>query len=284
MNYIDFDTNPAGFPLESDATLGRMQRNMLDVLNGLVKALYSTPFGFPVIVSGCEISGSSMADGWVLHTDGELYFFEGGTIQSTAIIVENVVTKANQDGTIVNRYFERKMTFGSGPGSFIPPLPGFQLVSHIGQNIARLASAGAGADGWVILSGLEAVSGGSGGIQAGVAIYRSNTLLVNSYNSPVSDVSPRWLGTDGLWYGSNPGNGLQFNPYTNVYLDTYHRKMNCPIGTIQWVKNGSSVLTNYFNSGIGHSKWQGFYIANGSNGTIDLSGAISGVTAIQRIS
>lgn len=284
MNKIDFTTNPAGFPLESDATLGLLQKNIYNALYGILKALYNPHLFFPIIVSGCEVTSGVMSDGWVLHTDGELYFFEGGAVQNTAIIVENKAAKNNQDGTPVDRYYERKMTFGSGSGSFQGPIDGFGQVLNLATGLHIVGTSGYSSGGWVILQGLEALSGGSGGIDSGVAMYDNKLVFAGTYNNTVSNLLPVWLDKHGAWHQSDPGSGLKFAPHSNLHLITLNRKALHPVGSIQFVANGSSALSNYFVAGEGVSLWDGFNIADGTNGTIDLSTSISGVTAIQRMS
>lgn len=110
MNYADFTTAPDGFPLESDATLGFMQTAYSEA----VRALAQLAGDDLVVVSGCIESGSVMSDGWIL-LDGDLVFFEGGTISANFIIQEVATQKANQNGTLVDRYFVKKAVFGSGP-------------------------------------------------------------------------------------------------------------------------------------------------------------------------
>lgn len=111
MNRADFTTAPDGFPLESDATLGFMQDNYQDA----IRALAQITGDDLIIVSGCIESGSVMSPGWIL-VDGDLVFFEGGSISTYFVITETVTQKANQNGTLVDRYFVKKAMFGTGAG------------------------------------------------------------------------------------------------------------------------------------------------------------------------
>ena len=109
MNYADFDTQPNGFPLESDATLGFMQRDYQSAINGL-----GNYFGNDkVIVSGLVHAGANASDGWIM-LGGELIFFQGGVRQTTFVIAEPWVQKANENGALVNRYKTKKAMFGTG--------------------------------------------------------------------------------------------------------------------------------------------------------------------------
>lgn len=284
MNFTDFNTSPAGFPLEADATLGFTQSNLLDGILGLAKMMGESLAG--VILSGCTIVGSTMTDGWILY-DGEVLFFEGGTVQSTWIIEETTVSKNNQDGTSVPRYYTRKAKFGSGSGSISFNFTRVGTIADQAQNAASMAAAGdyQGSAQWVIFQGLNPVSAGAGGITSGRAFYGSQLVKVNSYGSAVSSGSPVYLMPDGTWTTVSGGSGaLQFNPYTNKHLRTFYRKRMHPLGSILWWKNGVAELTTFFpGSGLGLTEWDGFAIANGSNGTLNLSAAIAGLTAIQRI-
>lgn len=112
MNYADFDTQPNGFPLESDATLGFVQRNFQEALeNGLAKILGPGSW----ILDGVVVTGGVASDGWVYH-NGEILFFQGGSVSANFIIDENVVQKANEDSTLIDRYFTRFCRFGTGAG------------------------------------------------------------------------------------------------------------------------------------------------------------------------
>jgi hypothetical protein len=285
MNSVDFNSTPAGFPLEADATLGFMQQNLIDAIQGVAKLLRPDGFLFPFILSGCVRSGNSLGDGWVLHTTGELLFFEGGTIQSTAIIEETTVSKNNLDGTPIDRYFTRKMKFGTGTGSFsFSPDARIGSLAGAFQNLYH-AAAGGDDGGWVILKGMTPVSGGSGGITAGLAMKDYVPVSAGSYNSPVSSGSPVWLGTDGAWYPSNPGGGLQFNPYINRHVRTLYKNRIHPVGSLLPLKSGVAELTTFFDgTGLGLGEWLGWAIANGNNSTLNLGSDIAGVSWLQRLS
>jgi len=117
-------------------------------------------------------------------------------------------------------------------------------------------------------------------------MYNGEPVSASSYGSAVSSGSPIYLKTDGTWTASAGGGALQFNPYTNKHLRTYYRKKLHPIGSLLFIKIGATELTTFFPSGgLGVTEWEGWALANGSNGTVDLttSPPIAGFQAIQRI-
>ena len=102
VNYLQ----TIGFPLETN-TLDFMQ-NAYTVFNA-----FGNLAGDKVIISGCELIGSTTKDG-VIFYNGELLTFKGGVNQSTIIITENVTTAIFEDGDTKNVYAERYATFGTG--------------------------------------------------------------------------------------------------------------------------------------------------------------------------
>ena len=111
MNYADFDTQPNGFPLESDATLGFVQRNLSTAIETLAKVLGPGSW----ILDGVVVSGGTCTDGYIFHNN-EILKFIGGSVSTNFIIDETVVQKANEDSTLVDRYFTREARFGTGAG------------------------------------------------------------------------------------------------------------------------------------------------------------------------
>lgn len=111
MNYADFDTQPNGFPLESDATLGFVQRNLSTAIETLAKVLGPGSW----ILDGVVVSGGTCTDGYIFHNN-EILKFVGGSVSTNFIIDETVVQKANEDSTLVDRYFTREARFGTGAG------------------------------------------------------------------------------------------------------------------------------------------------------------------------
>lgn len=289
MNSIDYNTTPAGFPLESDAILGQMQTNINEMLTALGKVMQLPAAGFGVVLTGCVVTGSSMTDGWILlNVAGthELFFFEGGSVQSTFIISETTVSKNNQDGTPIPRIYTRKCVFGTGATFFqTQDLYRFGTVSQAFQALANVAKAQGIYTNWVVLYGLDAVTGGSGGITAGVALYNGKYLEVAAYGSAVSSGSPVYLLEDGTWSTSSSGIPLTFSPYTDKHLRCFYRKRLHPVDSLLPMKAGGTELTTFFpGTGLGIGEWLGWALCNGNNSTLNLVSEIASVSWIQRMS
>ena len=65
------------------------------------------------IISGCEVTGSSVSDG-VVFINGEVFNFKGGNIGTNVIIRENITSYPFQNGTVKPVIRERYVSFGSG--------------------------------------------------------------------------------------------------------------------------------------------------------------------------
>jgi hypothetical protein len=111
MTRADFDTQPNGFPLESDATLGFMQTAYTQAIENLAKIVGDGS----IILDGVVVTGGTATDGWIFH-GGEVLFFHGGAVSTNFIVDETVVQKNNEDATPVDRYFTRFARFGTGAG------------------------------------------------------------------------------------------------------------------------------------------------------------------------
>ncbi|MCD8411064.1 phage baseplate protein [Tenacibaculum finnmarkense] len=110
MNYLDFQQN-GGFPLETN-TLTEMQKAW-QIFNA---------FGFlagdKTIISGCEISGNQITNGFI-YLDGELLEFRGGIKQNSVVIIQEETKATFEDKTEKPVYFTRYATFGVS-GNSIP--------------------------------------------------------------------------------------------------------------------------------------------------------------------
>lgn len=104
MNKINFQQT-GGFPLETD-TLEALQ-TAYSIFNALGELAGN--FG---IISGCTTSGSTASDG-VVHINGEVLNFQGGSRSSYVIIKEDVDTRVFEDGQSKVVYHQRYVTFGS---------------------------------------------------------------------------------------------------------------------------------------------------------------------------
>ncbi|MBV6442764.1 MAG: hypothetical protein EPGJADBJ_04488 [Saprospiraceae bacterium] len=258
MNNIDF-SQPNGFPLEADVTLGFMQSTYQNGLNGIGKY-----FGEGVILSGLVEGGGSASDGWIM-LDGELLFFEGGTIGSTFIIDEIVVTKANNGGTLVDRYFTRKAKFGTGGTTYnyadLQRLEGIQaLQNRILDAILHEPE--------VVLSGCAVSSVNTGlstlAISEGVVVINRKFINVPAYSGGY----PVYIDETGEWQNSPPsGDYIIFNPYTSQRHADVIARATSPVGD---VKMRVALSDRFDNTGLGKWEMLGWAICNGSNGTIDM--------------
>ncbi|MDY3352386.1 hypothetical protein PG357_10405 [Riemerella anatipestifer] len=104
MNKLNFNQT-GGFPLSTNI-LDAMQTaySIFNKLGGLAGNL--------AIISGCEVSGNSVADG-VVYINGELLEFKGGTLGTNVIIREETESRVFEDGSNKAVIFKRHATFGS---------------------------------------------------------------------------------------------------------------------------------------------------------------------------
>lgn len=277
MNRADFDTQPNGFPLESDATLGFMQNDYHSAIRALAKSIGVQN----AILTGVEIANGVATDGWILY-DGDVVFFQGGSVGSHFLITESSVSKANQNGQIVPRYFTKVAQFGNGANEVnFNLLVRLTDVRSLATVLNNVANGGVNAVGeWVILWGLES---NVNGISSGVALYGNLIVEVASYTGTVNESNPIYLTSDGEWTTVALANHLKFEPRTNRRLESLQKKSQAAIGEIRWVVSSELDLTFFPVNGFGKWDFDGWKIADGTFGTLDLSNAIAGLTALQRI-
>jgi hypothetical protein len=277
MNYGDFNTQPDGFPLESDATLGFMQATYLSGLRALARLSGSND----IILSGLVRTGSSVTEGWI-YKDGDLVFFEAGSYDDTYIIETTAEQKANQNGQLVDRYFTKVARFGTSTGTqynFADLVP-IDDLRTTQDSISRVATAGNGSTVWNVISGLEPVSGGVGGISSGALLYRGRLHLVPSYPSAVSSGSPVYLTPAMEWSTVFSNEALEFSPFCEARISAKIRKAVHPFGSALLFVN-SDFPSDQFPGGIGVGDWDGWRIADGTNGTTDLTGISPSLTPVQ---
>lgn len=108
MNRINFGLIN-GFPLNQDA-LDRLQTafSLFNALGDIV--------GDKTIISGCELTGSTVADG-VVYVNGEVFEFKGGLIQTKVIIKEDLTSVVYKNSNSYPVIKTRYVTFGTGIGS-----------------------------------------------------------------------------------------------------------------------------------------------------------------------
>lgn len=286
MNTIDFNTQPDGFPLESDATLGFLQSNLADAVTAVAKLAGLDN----IIVAGLIESAGTYSDGWIIY-GGELLFFQGGTGSSTFFISQTVTQKANQNGAMVNRYFVRTAKFGSGTGTeAFNTLTRINTLSDVRNAFNSFSGAGLFASDWTILAGLTPLSGGTSGISNGKLLYQGRYMNIPTYNDgAVTAVNPVYLTTSGAWTTTFDAAHLKFSPYANpvgtlaVRAQSKIRDAVNPIGSIVWMDTTDLVADFFDGTGLGKFDWVNWAKANGNNGTLNLSATITGVTALQKI-
>ncbi|SOU86367.1 conserved hypothetical protein [Tenacibaculum dicentrarchi] len=120
MNIIDFQQN-GGFPLETN-TLTEMQKAW-QIFNA---------FGFlagdKTIISGCEISGNQITNGFI-YLDGELLEFRGGIKQNSVVIIQEEAKAIFEDKSEKPVYFTRYATFGVSGNSI--PWSSFKHIDNL---------------------------------------------------------------------------------------------------------------------------------------------------------
>jgi microcystin-dependent protein len=104
MNRANFQQT-GGFPLETD-TLDFMQ----DSYTQLQQVTAAICGDSPAIISGCNIMGSTVTEGWVV-INRELLPFEGGPLGTRVGIVETTTNKVFEDAVERPVYARRKVVF-----------------------------------------------------------------------------------------------------------------------------------------------------------------------------
>lgn len=103
MNQINFQ-QIGGFPFETE-TLNALQQ-AYNIFNS-----YGAVLGDKVIVSGCNLVGSTVQDG-IIYLNDELLVFKSGTLQNKIYIAEDVQEVEFEDGSNKPVYHTRFATFG----------------------------------------------------------------------------------------------------------------------------------------------------------------------------
>ncbi|WP_233901249.1 phage baseplate protein [Tenacibaculum piscium] len=136
MNYLDFQQN-GGFPLETN-TLTEMQKAW-QIFNA---------FGFlagdKTIISGCEVIGNQITNGFI-YLDGELLEFRGGIKQNSVVIIQEETKATFEDKTEKPVYFTRYATFGVSVNSipwsdfkrFYINQPMYKEIKYVGTSVAQ---------------------------------------------------------------------------------------------------------------------------------------------------
>lgn len=138
-------TNLGGFPLEQD-TLKFMQDSYAAAFGAV--AGY---FGDKVIVSGVQVSGGSVSDGWITYL-GELVPFIGGALGADVVISEVTGSVTFEDGVSREVYFTKTATCGVS-GSF--PFADLKTAGIVPRGLISMWSGAVGAipTGWALCDG-----------------------------------------------------------------------------------------------------------------------------------
>ncbi len=112
MNTIDF-SQTGGYPYTQD-TLDFLQQSYSSAFQGISKFISNG--NSLTILTGCNITGSTASNGWVI-VDGELMPFIGGTIQSTYIVRDITQNITYQNGNSLPSIHTRYAEFGVGAGA-----------------------------------------------------------------------------------------------------------------------------------------------------------------------
>jgi hypothetical protein len=264
MKRIDF-SQPNGFPLEADATLGFMQSDYQDAIKGMAGF-----FGDNTIVSGLQITGGSVSEGWIL-VDGELIFFPAGTYQPTFYIKQDVVSKANQNGALIDRYFTKTARWGT---SSLYPQYSFAQLQRLQdyQRFQRAFSGIIGIESTVIISGCEVtVTGGDVAITAGMLYVNGEVFLSPALASPAFPVYLKQEGSNMNWVSVEPVSGVfvAFDPYTSQH---YKDVLSRHTALVDEIRTVVALSDRFDNTGLGKWNMLGWAVCNGANGTTNMQG------------
>lgn len=262
MNYADFFTQPNGFPLESDATLGFMQTDYQSAIVGLAKAIGANG----LILSGVVESGGSVSEGWILW-DGDVVRFEAGVVSTNFIIVTAVTQKANENGTLVDRYTVKTARFGTGPGEVA--FSTLRRVQSLEQLVSRITAI-AGLEDAVILKGCVVTNVETGpstcDISAGQVLMDGLYLDVPAYSGQY----PVYLQLNGEYSLVIPDDThIKFDPYTSQYYADVVTRATTKPGRILIQKTTSD---RFDGAGLGRWEMKGFALCNSANSTRDMRG------------
>lgn len=117
-------TNLGGFPFTQD-TLKFMQESYRGAFGGLAAMI-----GNKTIVSGVEVSGGNVSDGWICYQN-ELIPFIGGVAGTDVIITENSTNAIFEDGSVFPAYYVKTATCGVGGAFLFADLVRLQTLQNI---------------------------------------------------------------------------------------------------------------------------------------------------------
>jgi hypothetical protein len=118
-------TQTGGLPL-TQGRLKHLQDGWENTFKGIGSMMrYGT-------LSGVEVTGSFITDGWVV-VDGEILPFKGGPLQNTAVIKETNEPVVYEDGSTKNVVKNRWVECGTGTGAF-----GVQYLTNIKYDLRSI--------------------------------------------------------------------------------------------------------------------------------------------------
>lgn len=119
MNHINIQ-QAGGFPMETD-TLDAMQQSyeVFNVFGGTIAPL--------AIISGCQINGNQVSNGYV-NINNELYEFRGGQASEFVIIQQDEAPRNFENGETKIVYIKRWATFGQTSNGTNYPWADFHRV------------------------------------------------------------------------------------------------------------------------------------------------------------
>ncbi|MEX6627579.1 phage baseplate protein [Tenacibaculum salmonis] len=136
MNTINFQ-QIGGLPLETN-TLTEVQK-AYSIFNA-----FGALAGNKTIISGCEVIGNQITNGFI-YLDGELLEFRGGIKQDTVVIIQEETKVFFEDQTEKGVYYTRYVTFGVSVNStlwsdfkrFYINQPIFKEIKYVGRNVTQ---------------------------------------------------------------------------------------------------------------------------------------------------
>lgn len=221
MNKTNFNQT-GGFPLKTER-LDELQK-AYEIFNA-----FGAIAGNLVIISGCQINGTSVSDGYV-YIDGELLPFKAGFISANVIIVENVSSKEFESGELKPVHFERFATFGTAEtswpwSSFIRPIETKTLASLLSQKEDK--------------STITALINRINTLEAKTSVFQSGGGMV-LWNKPAAQIPPGWAEVVD-WRGRMPvgfdTSQTEFNAIgkTGGTKSTTIQKTHLPPGSYGWI-------------------------------------------------
>lgn len=138
MNNFDF-TQPGSLPLTQDV-LDFLQAAYKESFTGIGKAIAGAGAADMCIISGCDVTGFSTSNGYVI-VNGEILPFVGGLTLSTIVVLETTLPGITYgDGITRTPRKQRYATFGTG-GSSIAWTPDRRILGNLIAHLNSIAGA-----------------------------------------------------------------------------------------------------------------------------------------------